>query len=290
MVRSHRTTFAFDLGPCLQKHLGPVYFVNQAEPNASFHPFLKGLQHPIRPYRAFHPFPSGAGLSSLLSPCRHFRWFAFTRYGLHQSTFLPPLAPRALPRFPATMEALTAARPVLRLALQNERRPLNGQLSLVHMAQASLRSATNHLTRPIIASLLHAQRDGLLMPVSPASRPWRTSLGSSQTSSRRRLQSGLRPFPAGSSLRPAESCSSSCRPQVRLQLLPTPPRGGAVTFGYQKRASPERGLAPLYSRQLPGALGAASCRDFIVAGSHSHPKKGATYLEVSSVTKGIFNT
>jgi hypothetical protein len=208
----------------------------------------------------------------LLSPFRHCRRLAFARDGLHPSTFLPALAPRALPRFPATMPALTPARPVLRLALQNERRPYNGQASLLHMTRASLRSATNHLTRPIIAFLLPAQRDGLLMPGSPAARPWRTSLGSTQTSSRRRLQSGLRPFPAGSSLRPAESCSSSCRPQVRLQLLPTSPHDDAVTFGYQKRAPPERGLAPLCSRLLAGALGAASSRDslFIAARCRSH--------------------
>ena len=223
----------------------------QAEPNPSFHPLIEGLQHTLRPHPAFRPVPlAGLGVSGLLSSYRHCRRFAFARHVLYLSTFLRPLALRALPRFCATMDALTAARPATR-------RPYVRQLSLLHTAQASLRSATNHLTRPIIAFLLPTQRDGLLMPVSPASRPWRASLGSMQTSSRRRLQSELRPFPADSSLRPAESCSLPCRPQVRLQLLPTPPRGGAVTFGYQERASPERGLAPLYSRLLAGALGAA---------------------------------
>jgi hypothetical protein len=235
-------------------------------------PKLLSLQHTLRPYRAFHPLPSGLGFSGLLSPCRHFRRVAFARYGLHLSTFLPALAPRALPRFPATMQALTPARPVLRLLLQNERRPLNGQVSLLHMTRASLRSATNHLTRPITAFLLPAQRDGLLMPMSPAAHPRQASLGSVQTSSRRRPQSELRPFPADSSLRPAESCSSSCRPQVRLQLLPTPPHGDAVTFGYQERAPPERGLAPLCSRLLAGALGAASSHDSIAARCRSHER------------------
>jgi hypothetical protein len=37
-------------------------------------------------------------------------------------------------------------------------------------------------------------------------------------------------------------------------LLSTPPRGDAVTFGYREWAPPERGLAPLRSRLLPGAL------------------------------------
>ena len=234
----------------LKVFVWPAHIVNQAEPNASFHPLFKGLQHTLRPYRAFHPLPSGSSFSGLLSPCGHWRRLAFARDGLHPSTFLHPFARPCFQGFFAPMGALTAARPA-------PRRPSVRQLSLLHTAQASLRSATNHLTRPIIASLLPAQRDGLLKPVSPASRLRRASLGSTQTSSRRRLQSGLRPFPAGSSLRPAESCSSSCRPQVRLQLLPTPPHGGAVTFGYQERASPERGLAPLYSRLLAGALGAA---------------------------------
>jgi hypothetical protein len=40
--------------------------------------------------------------------CR--RWIGFViRHGLHPSTFLRPLAPRALPRFLATMDALTPA-------------------------------------------------------------------------------------------------------------------------------------------------------------------------------------
>jgi hypothetical protein len=240
MVRSHGTTFAADLSPSLQQHLGPVHFVNQTEPNASFHPFLKGLQHPIRPYRAFHPLPSGTGFSGLLSPCGHFRRFAFARYGLHRSTFLPPLAPRALPRFTATMEALTAARPVLRLALQNERRPLNGQLSLVHKTRTSMHSVTKHLTRPIIASALPAQRDRL-----PGIRSDGFALSSAW--------SGLHLESAGSSLRTAESCSSSYGLHVRLGLLPTPPRGDAVTFDYRERASPGGGLAPPCSRLLPGA-------------------------------------
>jgi len=33
-------------------------------------------------------------------------------------------------------------------------------------------------------------------------------------------------------------------------LLPTPPHGDAVTFGYREQASPGRGLSPLRSRLL----------------------------------------
>ena len=43
---------------------------------------------------------------------------------------------------------------------------------------------------------------------------------------------GLRPGIAGSSQLPAESSSFTYGPTLRLQLLPTSPRGDAVTFGY----------------------------------------------------------
>jgi hypothetical protein len=163
---------------------------------------------------------------------------------------------RALPRFTATMEALTAARPVLRLALQNERRPLNGQLSLVHMAQSSTHSVTKHLTPPIIPRIKSGvpdQRDG-------HPRPFRfrvtfgRSRGFNQPGVSLRSRSGLRLESAGSSQRAAESCSQNCYGLcVRLGLLSTPPRGDAVTFGYRERASPGGGLSPLKSRLLPGA-------------------------------------
>jgi len=136
------------------------------------------------------------------------------------------------------MNALTPARPVLRLPLQNERRPYNGQVSLVHMTQPSPHSATKHLTRPILAfrcppSVIGSQNMGPLAP------PYRSGL---------RFESG------SSSLRAAESCSQCCCGlHVRLRLLPTPPHGDAVTVDYQERASPGGGLSPPWSRLLPGA-------------------------------------
>jgi hypothetical protein len=51
-----------------------------------------------------------------------------------------------------------------------------------------------------------------------------------------RTSFGLRHALAGSSLHPAESSSSSCRPLVHLRLLPTPPHGNAVSFGYEALA------------------------------------------------------
>jgi hypothetical protein len=46
-------------------------------------------------------------LSALWSRCRHYRRCLFRCSAFHASTFLPPLTPRALPRFLATTEALS---------------------------------------------------------------------------------------------------------------------------------------------------------------------------------------
>ena len=100
-----------------------------------------------------------------LSPCGHSRgWKPFTRNS-RTSAFLHPLAPRALPRFHATMGALTPARGALRtLYKRNEHPPWPGQVSLVNTARTSLHSVTNHPTRPIIAFPLPTQRDRLPEP------------------------------------------------------------------------------------------------------------------------------
>jgi len=168
----------------------------------------------------------------LFSLFQHCPRFGFSRFGQSSSTFLHPFAPRALPRFFALMGALTpAGRELLPPCLQ--------QVSLVHIAQPSSHSVTKHLTRPVTASTLPAQRDRL---------PGALDDGVSLVP-----RSGLRHLSAGSSLRAAESCSLSYGLRVRLRLLSTPPRGDAVTVGYRERASPERGLSPLRSRLLPGA-------------------------------------
>lgn len=141
------------------------------------------------------------------------------------------------------MGALTPARPALRILPHREHRPFAGQVSLLNTARTSMHSVIKHLTRPVIAFLLLAQRDGL-----PGAR-YRLSQRLLSAS-----RSGLRLESAGSSHRAAESCSSlSYGLHVRFRLLPTPPRGDAVTFSYRDRASPERGLSPLCSRLLAGA-------------------------------------
>jgi len=98
---------------------------------------------------------------------RHSHWLRFCPMLPYLSTFLHPLAPRALPRFLATTGALTPAQAALRTLIRgNEHPPFPRQVSLVHIARSSLHSVTKHLTRPAIASPLPAQRDRL-----PGSRP-----------------------------------------------------------------------------------------------------------------------
>ena len=53
-----------------------------------------------------------------------------------------------------------------------------------------------------------------------------------------RASFGLRQVSASSSSHTAESSSLYCGPPVRLRLLPTPPRGDAVTFDYRALAYP----------------------------------------------------
>jgi hypothetical protein len=61
-----------------------------------------------------------------------------------------------------------------------------------------------------------------------------------------RHTSRLRPSHADSPLHLAESSSSSCGPRIHLPLLPTPPHGGAVTFGYgPESVCPEGTSTPL---------------------------------------------
>ncbi len=100
---------------------------------------------------------SPTGLAS-----RHSHWFGFCPALSFPSTFLHPLAPRALPRFFATTGALTPARTALRTLIRgNEHRPSSEQVSLVHPAQPSMHSVTKHLACPAIASPLPTQRDRL---------------------------------------------------------------------------------------------------------------------------------
>ena len=110
--------------------------------------------------------------SHRLSHFWHSRGWKLLAHRSPASTFLRPFAPRALPRFLATMDALTPVQGALRTHTKgNEHPPRPEQVSLVHMTRPSLHSVTNHPTRPVIAFLLPTQRDRLpdpgLRPATP---------------------------------------------------------------------------------------------------------------------------
>jgi hypothetical protein len=80
--------------------------------------------------------------------------------------------------------------------------------------------------------------------------------------SSRTMRLGFRHYLAGSPRQQAESSlrwlteiSRYCGLDVRLRLLSTPPRGDAVTFGYEGPDLPRRGLSPRQCNNITGALG-----------------------------------
>lgn len=175
---------------------------------ASFHPRFEGRQHPVRPHRWFRPRPPGADISALFSPGfpGHWRRFFFHPCVLSESIFLRPFAPRPLRRFNATMGALTPAR------------------------CGSSGTRPEHRAQPGQVSPLHAFR---LPTIPPPTTPWTPRIALTPYPSACAACSGLRHSVAGSPVHHAESSSSSCGLAVRLPLLPTPHRCGAVTVGYR---------------------------------------------------------
>jgi hypothetical protein len=79
---------------------------------ASFHAVFQRCQHVVGPHPGLRPRPAvlDRSLSDLLS-LRHSRRSCFPGSCHSTSTFLPPFAPRELPRFNAPMRALTSAAP-----------------------------------------------------------------------------------------------------------------------------------------------------------------------------------
>ena len=146
---------------------------------------------------------------------------AVARSLIHSASIsLHPFAPRALPRFIATTDALTPERPVLRVLIRgSERRACFRSGLLASRIKPSSRSASNHLLSPPGPGLVLTR--SLPRDLSVA------SLSGTLASL------GLRRYLAGSPRQPAESSSSSCGPAVHLQLLSTPSREDAVTFGYK---------------------------------------------------------
>jgi len=166
-----------------------------------------------------------------LSRCRHSR-HGIDRSACHAaSTFLRSFARRALPRVSAHMNALTPGQSALRVLIRdNELRPCTRPGLLVSCIKPSGRSASNHLLPPPGPSLVSTRSLPRGLPTASVS----GTLASF----------GLRLYPAGSPRQPAESSSSSCGPIVHLQLLSTPSREDAVTFGYEVQTQPRQGLAP----------------------------------------------
>jgi hypothetical protein len=116
----------------------------QAQPRRSYcppwTPHIEGRQHPVRPYRRFHPRPAASNLSGLLSPFGHLRRALFRLPVRHESTFLSPFAPRPLRRFLATMETPTP-----------RQISASGEVSLLHALTLRDPSASTHLTLPTTA-------------------------------------------------------------------------------------------------------------------------------------------
>jgi hypothetical protein len=107
VVDSGASAFSYDLLQRASKTLWTPDFVYQSEPFSSFDPRFQGCLHALCPDFRFCPRPAGTYLSVLWSPLGHCRRCLFLSSVFHASTFLPPLAPRALPRFCATMKALS---------------------------------------------------------------------------------------------------------------------------------------------------------------------------------------
>ena len=204
-----------DMG-CLQRE--QPLFGKESVAYASFHPVFQGRQHPLRPDRRFNPRPAGARLSGLLS-LRHCRRFCFRLSVLHESAFLRSLRS-------------TDITPLHRYYGRSDSSPTLavGRGLPAYRTRPSRHSAPNHLMRPARGIASVVRRAG-------------------------NARHGLRHWLAGSPSHPAESGSSSCGLAVHLRLLSTPPRGDAVTFGYEaERLRPRSGLPPPGSNAFTGAL------------------------------------
>ena len=222
-------------------------------------------QHALRPYRGFHPPPRVLGFSGWLrrSWLRHCRRSSclVLRHGLCASTSLHPLAPRALPRFIATTDALTPARRFFG-PLGHERRSGSGGspcLPRPHF-QPFCPQPPRRLDHDICArSRLLSIRGRRPEDLTSAWRPKDSFLPGSW--------SGLRAAPAGSPVGAAESgllCVMSSMSRhygrvVHLRQLSTPCRHGCSSLRFQAgERSAWRGLSPRCVYALTGALGQTS--------------------------------
>jgi hypothetical protein len=149
----------------------------------SFTPF-QGCQHPCRPHRRFYPSPPGLDASALLSPRGHSQrlLFAFLRFVLHGSTFLPRLRSTAVTPLHRSYGGSDSWTPHRRLVA--DRRQVSLLISRhLHVVPLPITHA-----RPVVASAPLARRAS--------------------------LRSGLHRWRAGSSRAPAESYSLALRTDV----------------------------------------------------------------------------
>lgn len=176
----------------------------------------------LQTFRSTHDQRSGASSACLAvrgtaadcsSVC-----LSFTR-----STFLRPFAPRALPRFPATLDALhSVTARLLGLAAGTPFPARNRLPCLTPSNLPAVRSPTTPRC-PRLSDLLASPELTARVTSHPFWGPERL---------------GLRLSLAGSPQRQAESSSSAYRPAVRLGLLPTRPRDRAVTSDYRGQVLP----------------------------------------------------
>ncbi len=149
-------------------------------------------------------------------------------------TFLPPLAPRPLRRFHATMEALTPAR-----------------LSPAYRSPCLTYSTFLTIPSPTTRCLPVVALPRYVLSLSATDLPV-----AFQRSSRAYFPHGsrLRHWPAGSPRHPAETGSSSYGLVVHLLLLSTPPFRRRSYSRLQAVALTWRGLSPPGLSTLTGAL------------------------------------
>src|SRR5213078_4831450 len=222
-------------------------FSPESEPYGCRLALFEPGQHAVGPDRMFHPPPTFAdvcGLFRLAQPSHSRRSIGFViRHRLPASTFLRPLAPRALPRFFATTDALTPARRLFGHTGHEHRSGPDGSpcLPRPHL-QPFCPQPPRRPSHGICARSRFGSARGR-WPVDPAlgreqreqfpSRSWR----------------GLRTALAGSPVGVAESglrcvmfdMSRYYGRVVHLRQLSTSCRHGAVAFGYRRVNVPPDG-------------------------------------------------
>ncbi len=205
---------------------------------------VERCQHAVCPDDAVRPVQDGRRLSGRCSRERHCGRLLVRSYGHSTFTFLRPFAPPALPGFFATMDALTPVRLVLGTRVTARggfTAPERPSVIRTGIPVSSHRTFRPFRLQPPPAVPMHC------LTVSDIGLTGGFVLRTNRALSGR-ASFGLRRWGAGSpqqeaesSLRRLTSVSRYYGLVVRRRLLPTPPRGDAVTIGYRDaRRSPAR--------------------------------------------------